>query len=70
MQRALTDEERGLGSLHLKADADALAMIADYSSGDARNAYNALEMAARMTTAGTITKAVAGGGAAAAGAAL
>ena len=60
MQRALADEERGLGSLHLHADADALSMIADYSSGDARNAYNALEMAARMTTAGTITRAVAG----------
>jgi len=59
MQRALTDEERGLGALHLKADANALAMIADYSSGDARNAYNALEMAVRMTTAGTITKDVA-----------
>ena len=59
LQRALADEERGLGSLHLKADADALSMIADYSSGDARNAYNALEMAARMTTTGTITKDVA-----------
>ncbi len=59
LQRALADEERGLGSLHLKADADALSMIADYSSGDARNAYNALEMAARMTTIGTITKDVA-----------
>jgi putative ATPase len=59
MQRALGDEERGLGSLHLNADADALAMIADYSSGDARNAYNALEMAARMASAGVITKAVA-----------
>jgi putative ATPase len=60
LQRALADEERGLGSLHLQADADALSMIADYSSGDARNAYNALEMAARMTTTGTITKDVAG----------
>jgi len=59
LQRALADDERGLGSLHLKADADALSMIADYSSGDARNAYNALEMAARMTTIGTITKDVA-----------
>jgi putative ATPase len=59
LHRALADEERGLGSLHLKADADALSMIADYSSGDARNAYNALEMAARMTITGTITKDVA-----------
>lgn len=60
LHRALADEERGLGSLHLQADADALSMIADYSSGDARNAYNALEMAARMTSTGTITKDVAG----------
>src|SRR5450631_4361363 len=37
LRRALADEERGLGSLHLQADADALSMIADYSSGDARN---------------------------------
>ena len=59
LQRALADDERGLGSLRLKADADALSMIADYSSGDARNAYNALEMAARMTSTGTITKDVA-----------
>ena len=59
LERALADEERGLGSLHLKANADALSMIADYSSGDARNAYNALEMAARMTPSGTITKDVA-----------
>ncbi|HVJ07370.1 MAG TPA: replication-associated recombination protein A [Acidisarcina sp.] len=60
LERALKDETRGLGSLHLEADADALAMIADYSSGDARNAYNALEMAARMSSDGRITKAIAG----------
>lgn len=60
LERALKDEARGLGSLHLDADADALAMIADYSSGDARNAYNALEMAARMSADGRVTKSLAG----------
>jgi putative ATPase len=60
LERALKDEIRGLGSLHLEADADALEMIADYSSGDARNAYNALEMAARMASSGRITREIAG----------
>src|ERR1700749_2097407 len=48
LHRALSDEERGLGRLHLAADEDALAMIASYSSGDARYAYNAPEIAARL----------------------
>ncbi len=48
LHRALTDAERGLGSLSLEADPDALATIAAYSSGDARNALNALEVAAKL----------------------
>ena len=48
LQRALQDEERGLGDLHLEADEDALRKIAAYSSGDARSAYNALEVAATL----------------------
>ena len=48
LQRALADEERGLGELHLEADEDALRKIAAYSSGDARSAYNALEVAATL----------------------
>jgi putative ATPase len=48
LQRALTDEERGLGERHLAADEDALRKIAAYSSGDARSAYNALEVAATL----------------------
>ena len=60
LQRALKDEKRGLGSLHLQVDADALEMIAGYSSGDARNAYNALEMAARMAEEGKVTREIAG----------
>jgi putative ATPase len=48
LQRALGDDERGLGDLHLRADEDALRKIAAYSSGDARSAYNALEVAATL----------------------
>jgi putative ATPase len=48
LQRALGDRERGLGALNLTADEDALAMLAGYSSGDCRNAYNALEVAAQI----------------------
>lgn len=48
LQRALSDKERGLGSLHLHAEDEALATIASYSSGDARYALNALESAANL----------------------
>src|SRR6201993_1978802 len=43
LQRALDDSERGLGQMGLKADDEALSLIASYSSGDCRNAYNTLE---------------------------
>jgi len=46
--RALGDRERGLGSMEIEADEDALRVIASYSSGDARNALNALEIAAKL----------------------
>ena len=48
LQRALADEERGLGEFHLEAEEDALRKIAAYSSGDARSAYNVLEIAATL----------------------
>jgi putative ATPase len=48
LQRALEDKERGLGDQQLSADADALAKIAAYSSGDARSAYNALDVSATL----------------------
>jgi putative ATPase len=50
MRRALEDKERGLGNLNLTADEDALALLAGYSSGDCRNAYNALEVAAQLAS--------------------
>jgi putative ATPase len=46
IENALSDEERGLGKMKLHASADVLKKIASYSSGDARSAYNVLEVAA------------------------
>ena len=48
LRRAIEDRERGLGAMELKADDDALALIAGYSSGDCRSAYNTLEVAAQL----------------------
>jgi putative ATPase len=60
LKRALADKERGLGALDLTADDDALELIASYSSGDCRSAYNALEVAAQLVqNQKNITKAVA-----------
>src|SRR6185312_9305976 len=50
LRRALEDEERGLGKMSLRAEDAVLEQIAAYSSGDARSAYNVLEVAA--STAG------------------
>ena len=47
-ENALSDEERGLGKMKLRASADVLKKIASYSSGDARSAYNVLEVAAAL----------------------
>src|SRR5208282_5384052 len=43
LRKALEDQERGLGALELTADDEALELIAGYSSGDCRSAYNTLE---------------------------
>ena len=48
LERALADEERGLGHMHVRASREVLARIASYSSGDARSAYNVLEVAAAL----------------------
>ena len=50
LKRALTDDDRGLGKLNVKADEDAIDFLADVANGDARKALNALELAA-LTTA-------------------
>ena len=48
LRRALEDTERGLGGRGLTADDEALTLIASYSSGDCRTAYNTLEVAAQL----------------------
>ena len=55
LRRALSDRERGLGEYGLAANEDALERIAAYTGGDARNALNALEMAAQIAQVGTRT---------------
>src|SRR5579862_711968 len=51
LRRALEDSERGLGKMNLSASEDLLRQIAAYSSGDARSAYNVLEVAASLARA-------------------
>jgi putative ATPase len=63
LRRALGDSERGLGASGVAAEDEALATIASYSSGDARNALNALDVAAKLAGSleqKVITKALAG----------
>ncbi|HEY1799474.1 MAG TPA: replication-associated recombination protein A [Terriglobales bacterium] len=48
LRRALEDNERGLGAMKLEASDESLKKIAAYSSGDARSAYNVLEVAATL----------------------
>jgi putative ATPase len=60
--RALNDTDKGLGTLGVSIEDDALAMIASFSSGDARNALNAAEVAAKLAQGRgetSITKALA-----------
>ncbi|MCR8634099.1 replication-associated recombination protein A [Paenibacillus radicis (ex Xue et al. 2023)] len=52
LRRALTDRERGLGSLPLQAADEALAHMARMAGGDIRRALNALELAALTTPPG------------------
>jgi len=52
LQRALKDEERGLGFMKIEADEAALRHLAKVADGDARKALNALEIAALTTEPG------------------
>src|SRR5689334_6982961 len=49
LRRALVDRERGLGEMDLTVSDDVLKKIASYTSGDARSAYNVLEVAAGLS---------------------
>ena len=48
LRRALADRERGLGEMNVTASDDVLKKIASYTSGDARSAYNVLEVASGL----------------------
>jgi len=47
LRRALADKDRGLASENLRVDDDILFRIASFANGDARTAYNTLELTAR-----------------------
>jgi len=51
LRRALQDKDRGLGNLNVSAADDVLQRIATFASGDARTAYNVLEVAAQNAEA-------------------
>ena len=53
LHRALSDADRGLGHLKIRADEDALVHLARVADGDARKALNALEVAALTTAPGS-----------------
>lgn len=55
LRRALADRERGLGERNLKVSDEVLEAIAVYSSGDARSAYNLLELAAGAVSGEIVT---------------
>lgn len=44
LKRAVTDEEKGMGSYRAEIDEEALDFLADIAGGDARNALNAIEL--------------------------
>jgi putative ATPase len=56
LRRALADRERGLGDKNLTASDDVLKKIASYTSGDARSAYNVLEVAAGLAKSPLLAK--------------
>ena len=49
IQRAVSDEKKGMGSYHARIDPDAARFLADMSGGDARLALNAVELAVLTT---------------------
>ncbi|MEO7325285.1 MAG: replication-associated recombination protein A [Dokdonella sp.] len=54
LQRALTDSERGLGTMNLHVDDSALATMARAADGDVRRALTFLEIAAELAIDGAI----------------
>jgi len=54
LRRALADVESGLGSMRLRIEDDALALLAAAADGDTRRALNMLEIAADLAEGGRI----------------
>ncbi len=54
IERALHDQERGLGRLNVTFDEDALQQLAMYANGDARTALNVLELAVQSSKVSAI----------------
>ncbi len=52
IRRALTDQQRGLGSRKIQIEDDALQLLAQVADGDARYALNMLEIAADISESG------------------
>jgi putative ATPase len=57
LKRALADPERGLGDRNLHLPDEILESIAVYASGDARTAYNVLELVSMAAASGEVTRA-------------
>ena len=55
LERALADEERGLGKEHLQIEPDALDLISRAADGDGRRALNMLELASSLVESGSRT---------------
>ncbi len=55
LKRAIDDPERGLGKEQVKIDSDAVEMLANFSSGDARSALNTLDLAIKTSKGAAIT---------------
>ena len=52
LRRAVTDEERGMGTYGARIDEEALEFLADVANGDARAALNAIELGVMTTERG------------------
>ena len=52
LRRAVTDEERGMGTYGARIDEEALEFLADVANGDARAALNAIELGVKTTERG------------------
>ncbi|MDN4503253.1 replication-associated recombination protein A [Alteromonadaceae bacterium BrNp21-10] len=56
LERALTDEDRGLGQQHIQMDDEAKGLLCSLSAGDARRLLNNLELSADFAEQGVIDK--------------